>query len=114
MNEVYQKQAPSVIRYEDPETQERIIREFGGSAIDSSYFQDLLYEYLLSEVNYSIDGYLALLSTLSPFIPLEQQQRNSLFASLKEILEKNCAADIQTSYISAFHIGRKVNLRFEG
>ncbi|KST69429.1 class I SAM-dependent methyltransferase [Mastigocoleus testarum] len=107
LSEVYQKQAPSVTRYEDPEIQEKTIREFGGRIIDSSYFQSLFYEYLRCEVNYSIDDYLAMLSTLSPFIALESQQRSSLFTALKEVLEQNCEGDIQTSYISAFHIARK-------
>lgn len=108
LDKVYQKQAPLVTRYEDPETQERTIREFNETIIDSAYFQDLLYEHLLCEVIYSINDYLGLLSTLSPFIALEQEQRNSLFASLKEFLEKNCVRDVRTSYVSAVHVGRKV------
>ncbi len=107
LNEVYQKQAPSVSRYENLETQEKTIRDFGKSIIDSAYFQDLLYEHLSCEVNYIIDDYLAMLSTLSPFIALEPKQRSSLFADLKEVLEQNCERDIQTSYISAFHLARK-------
>ena len=107
LDEVYQKQAPSITWHENPETQEKTIREFGERTIDSSYFQSLFYEYLSCEVNYSIDDYLAMLSTLSPFIALESQQRSSLFAALKEILEQNCERGIQSSYISAFHIARK-------
>ena len=107
LNEVYQTQAPSLARYEDRETQEKILRGLGQNIINSGLFKDLVYEQLECEVTYSIDDYLTLLSTLSPYIRLEPQKRNSLFEGLREVLEKKCGSSIQTSYLSAFHIAPK-------
>ena len=108
LNEVYQAQAPSLARYEDRETQEEILRGLGQNMINSDLFKGIVYEQLACEVTYTIDGYLMLLSTLSPYIALEPQKRNSLFDSLREVLEKNCFRSFPASYLSAFHIAQKI------
>jgi len=108
LHQVYQIHAPSLGQYETRETQEKNFRSFGKFAIDSGRFQDLLSEELVCEVSYSIDDYLTLLSTYSPYIALEQQNRDSLFAGLREALEKNCGGSIEVSYLSGFHIARKI------
>lgn len=108
LKQVYQAHAPSLAHYENRETQEKILQGLGQNMINSGLFKDLVYEQLACEVTYRIDDYLKLLSTLSPYIRLEPQKRNSLFESLREVLEKNCGRSIQTSYLSAFHIARKI------
>lgn len=105
--EVYQIQAPTLARYEERETQQKYLRKFGQAVIDSGYFQDLISEEFPCEVNYSIDDYLALLSTLSPYIALDLEQRNYLFAGLRATLEKHHVSVLQISYLSAFHIAKK-------
>lgn len=108
LKQVYQAHAPSLARYEDRATQEKILQGLGQNMINSGLFKDLVYEQLACEITYSIDDYLTLLSTLSPYIRLEPQQRNYLFVCLREVLEKNCGYSIQTSYLSAFHIARQI------
>ncbi len=56
---------------------------------------------------YSIDDYLTLLSTLSPYIALDSQQRDILFNDLRDALSKNLGDTIETSYLSAFHVAWK-------
>lgn len=107
LNEVYQTQAPSLAGYEERGTQEESLRRQGQSVIDSGRFKNLVSEQLACEVTYSIDDYLALLSTLSPYIRLDAQKRDALFEGLREALEKNRIRSIQTSYLSAFHIAQK-------
>lgn len=110
VNEVYHTQAPSLAQYHDKErgTQEENLRQFGQNIIDSGQFKDLVSEQLACEATYSIDDYLTLLSTLSPYIALNSQKRDSLFEGLKRVLERNCPRSIQVSYLSAFHIAKKV------
>ncbi len=108
LNQVYQTQAPSLARYEDRVTQLDILKGFGQNVIDSGRFKGLVSEQLTCEVTYSIDDYLTLLRTLSPYIVLDPQNRDSLFEGLREALERNCGRSIQTSYLSAFHIAQKV------
>jgi len=108
LHEVYQAQAPTLERYEEQEAQEKHLRRFGKAVIDSGRFQDLVSEQLRCDVTYSIDDYLTLLSTLSPYIALDSQQRNSLFTSLRETLEKHCGSSVEISYLSAFHVAKKI------
>lgn len=108
LNEVYQLQAPSLARYEDRETQQKILQGIGQNVIDSGWFKNLVSEQLPCEITYSIDDYLTLLSTLSPYMMLEPQKRNALFEGLREVLEKSCPRSIQVSYLSAFHIAQKI------
>ena len=108
LNEVYQLQAPSLARYEHRQTQEQILRGIEQNVIDSGQFKNLVSEQLACEITYSIDDYLTLLSTLSPYMMLEPQKRNALFEGLQEVLERSCLRSIQVSYLSAFQIAQKV------
>lgn len=108
LDEVYQSHAPELTPYEHRATQEESLRRQGQAVIDSDLFKGLVSEQLVCEVTYSIDDYLALLSTLSPYIKLDPQKRNSLFAGLRETLLGNSVVSIQTSYLSVFQIARKI------
>ena len=107
LKEAYQKYAPSLGKYEDRATQTQILKEFGQVVTDSGHFGGLVSEQMQWEVTYSIDDYLLLLSTYSPYIALEPQQRDDLFASLQGILEQNGKNSVQLSHLSAFHIAQK-------
>ncbi|MGK7876942.1 MAG: class I SAM-dependent methyltransferase [Xenococcaceae cyanobacterium] len=108
LNEVYQTHAPFLALYEERETQEENLRKFGQTVIDSGQFKDLVSEQWACEATYSIDDYLALLSTYSPYIMLDPQKRDSLFEGLRETLERNCGRSIQLSYLSVFQIAKKI------
>lgn len=103
---VYQTYTPSLDRaYEDGATQAAILDQLGQMAIESGYFKEIQSGHLEVEVTYTIDQYLMLLSTYSPYVKLEAQQKQTLFADLREVLEQN-GKTIQLSYVSAFHIAR--------
>jgi len=110
LNEVYQHQAPSLAQYhaEERVNQEESLRKLGQTIIDSGLFEDLVYEQLACEVTYSIDDYIALLQTYSPYIALDDETRNSLLESLRKVLESNCGNSIEASYLSAFHLAKKI------
>ena len=108
---VYQSLAPSLpqyVRYEAKETQEKSLSKQGQNVLNSGLFKDLLSEKMVCEATYSIDDYLALLSTLSPYIALEPQKRESLLAQLRKVLETNGISRMQCSYLSAFHVAQLV------
>lgn len=110
LNEVYQTQVPSLAQFhkEQRGNQQEHLRMFGQNIIDSGRFKNLMSEQLVSEVTYSIDDYLTLLSTYSPYIALEPQHRDSLFEGLREVLQRNGSRSIQLSYLSVFHIAQKI------
>lgn len=75
---------------------------------DSGCFKELIYQQCICHITYNIDDYLALLSTLSPYIKLEAQQRADLLMNLKKTLENMGYNSISLSYLSAFHLAQKV------
>ncbi|MBD2461905.1 class I SAM-dependent methyltransferase [Oscillatoria sp. FACHB-1407] len=106
--EVYQTHAPSLPRvYEDSATQAAILNELGQMAIASGYFRDVITGQIEVEVTYSIDQYLLLLSTYSPYLKLDPQQRQKIFEGLRQVLEQN-GDKVDLSYVSAFHVARPV------
>jgi SAM-dependent methyltransferase len=110
LREIYQTHAPSLLaQYESRADQEESLRSFGQSILDSGRFKDLVSEQVTSEVTYSTNDYLMLLSTYSPYIELDPQVRNALFEGLREKIEHNFGGNLQLSYVSAFHIARKMN-----
>ncbi|WP_293150546.1 MULTISPECIES: class I SAM-dependent methyltransferase [unclassified Microcoleus] len=110
LNEVCQTQAPSLAVYHAKErvNQAESIKEIGQNIIDSGLYEDLIYEQLVCEITYSIEDYLNLLQTYSEYIALDEQKRKSLLTNLGEALAKNCVNIIKASYISAFHIAKKL------
>lgn len=106
LSTVYQTYAPALNRsYEDRATQITILDEMGQMAIESGQFQDMVSGQMQVEVTYTVDQYLLLLNTYSPHLKLEPQQKQPLFAELRQVLEQN-GNTVQLSYISAFHIAR--------
>jgi SAM-dependent methyltransferase len=108
-SEVYQVHAPSLShRYEDRATQKEILRELGQIALASGKFKDLISEHFECEVTYSVNDYLLLLSTYSPYLKLDKQSRDSVFNGLRGKIEQDLGGRIQLSYLSTFHISRKL------
>ncbi|MBH8566641.1 class I SAM-dependent methyltransferase [Nostoc sp. CENA67] len=108
LSKVYQVHAPSVDRYEDRKTQENILKELGNLVIDSGLFKDLIFGQVISDVTYTVDEYLMLLNTYSPYIKLDPHSKKRLFAELKYLIEHSFGGSLQLSYISAFHIAQKM------
>ncbi|MEH2111079.1 class I SAM-dependent methyltransferase [Nostoc sp.] len=108
LSQVYQVHAPSLDRYEDQKTQEYILRQLGNMAIDSRQFKNLISGQFISEVTYTVDEYLTLLNTYSPYIKLDSYNKESLFLGLRRCIEDDFGGSLQLSYISSFHITQKV------
>jgi SAM-dependent methyltransferase len=107
LSEVYQIHAPSLDRYEDRETQEDILKNLGEMITDSGQFKNLVDANVESEVTYTTDEYLTLLNTYSPYLELEPQTKEALFAQLRNRIDHQFGGSLQLSYISAFHIAQK-------
>ncbi|MBD2534705.1 hypothetical protein H6G97_36645 [Nostoc flagelliforme FACHB-838] len=91
----------------DDETQQEILKQLGSMIIDSRQFKDLKFGQVKSEVIYSSDEYLTLLNTYSPYLKLEPQKKELLFAGLKQRIDNDFGGQLKLSYISAFHIAQK-------
>ena len=107
LSEVYQVHAPSLDQYEDKETQENILQGLGQMVVDSGQFKNLVFGHISTEVTYTVDEYLALLNTYSPYIKLDLQSKKALFEGLRNRIKSDFGGSLKLSYISAFHIAQK-------
>lgn len=107
LSEVYQVNAPSLDRYEDRETQEKILQGLGQIVKDSDLFKDLVSGHIESEVTYTVDEYLTLLNTYSPYLKLDPEIKEALFEGLRDKIERDFGGSLRLSYISAFHVAQR-------
>jgi ubiquinone/menaquinone biosynthesis C-methylase UbiE len=105
--DIYEAYAPDLAKYEEYQDHQTYLTQMGQEVIDSGYFKDLISEQVITQVTYRVDDYLTLLSTLSPYIKLTEQQRGTLFAQLKQRLESNYGNQLELSYLSMMQIARK-------
>ena len=105
--EIYQTYAPSITAYEDKESQKAKLKGIEEIVINSGKFIDVVSGWIDCQTEYNIDEYLALLSTLSPYLKLEQHSRELLFTNLRESMEQEVEDTINVSYLSAFQVARK-------
>ncbi len=108
LDKVYQTYAPSLKGYEAIANHQKNLGNIAKKIIDSEKFQNLFSEDLICEVTYDIDDYLALLSTLSPYIAMEADSRNTLFENLSKTLKNDRGNIINLSYLSVLQIAQKV------
>jgi SAM-dependent methyltransferase len=104
----YPSELTSLARYEDAETQDGILAQLGELAIESGYFCDLRMGIEESIVTYSADDYVSLLMTYSPYLKLNEVDRNCLFESLRNKINDRYGGQLELSYRSAFHQLRSV------
>jgi SAM-dependent methyltransferase len=107
LSEVYQLNAPSLNRYEDRETQEKILQGLGQIVEDSGLFKDLVSGHVESKVTYTVDEYLTLLNTYSPYLKLDHKSKEALFKGLRDKIERDFGGNLRLSYISAFHVAQR-------
>jgi SAM-dependent methyltransferase len=105
--EVIERDLPTFATFKDRETELSEIRVFATAAIASGLFSNLIEEYRSNEVDYSIDDYLQLLTTYSPWIALAPERRQELLERLRVLLAQNCRDRISLAYLSIFHIASK-------
>jgi SAM-dependent methyltransferase len=108
LSKVYQVHAPSLVdRYEDRETQEKILQGLGQIVIDSGLFKNLITGHIETEVTYTSDEYLTLLNAYSPYLKLDHKTKEALFEGLRDKIECDFNGSLWLSYISAFHIAQR-------
>jgi SAM-dependent methyltransferase len=105
---VYQTHAPSLAERLALTTYSEQLRGFDRQITDSGYFRDLSAAQMEYSIVYSIDDYLLLLTTLSPYIQLPAVQQHSLFAGLRSVLNQNCPDGIGLTHLAAVQMARKV------
>lgn len=107
LSEIYQIYAPALDRHETVAAQTAMLQDLGQTLTNSGHFKPLVAEQVLVETIYTVDDYLLLLNTYSPYLELEPGTRDALFAALKHKIEQDFGGELELSYLSAFHIAQK-------
>ncbi|MEG3844224.1 class I SAM-dependent methyltransferase [Microcoleus sp. herbarium14] len=107
LEEVYRDCAPSVANYASIEQDRLNLQAIDKTVIDSGRFQKLSSDEFVYNITYNTDDYLMLLSTLSPYIALEAEVRNALFAGLKAKIQQDVGGAIELEHLCTFQIMQK-------
>ena len=110
LSEVYQVYAPELDSPENIQNHQQNLAKFGQEVVDSGYFGDLITESIISQVVYTIDEYLTLLTTLSGYIRLKSSQRRTLLDELRKVMQSKYGDRLELSYLSVLQMARKAEL----
>jgi ubiquinone/menaquinone biosynthesis C-methylase UbiE len=109
LESVYRNCAPSMAKYVSIEQDKLNLQALVQTVIDSGFFQELITSELVYNITYNTDNYLMLLSTLSPYIALEPEVRNALFAGLRDTIDMHLGGAIELEHLCIFQIVQKLN-----
>jgi SAM-dependent methyltransferase len=108
LESVYRNCVPSLAKYESIEQDKLNLQASGKTVIDSGCFHELISDEVVYNIAYNTDDYLMLLSTLSPYIALEPEERNALFAGLRDKIERDLGGAIELEHLCTFQILQKL------
>ena len=101
---IYKAYAPSLKPFKARKQEKEELQAIGQKVVDLGCFKPVAATETTIEVNYSLKDYLLLLSTYSPYIALETQQRQNLFTAIEESLQETCGEQIHLSYLSMVQV----------
>jgi SAM-dependent methyltransferase len=105
---VYQTHAPSLIAEpEDPATQQHLVQALAQDVSASGRFETVLSEHQPAAMTYSIEDYLLLLNTFSPYRMITAQQRSTVFTALRQTFNHMGLQTIPVTYLAAFNVAHK-------
>ena len=107
VTEAYLTHAPELAKYEEHQNYRQNLAAIANETIESGYFRDLITQQQISQITYTVEDYLALLSTLSPYIRLDSPQRSLLFSELKRVLKLHYGDRLKLSYLSFLQMSYK-------
>lgn len=108
IQQLYQTYTPSLDKYETMAYQQQIIANWADNTVKSGNFTHLNTQTIICRHDYTIDDYLLLLSTFTPYLKLNSEIRNSLFTALKSQINNYTPENIEVMYISGCQIFQKV------
>lgn len=106
---IYEAYAPSLKPFKARKQEKEELQAIEQKVVNSGYFKAVAATETITEVNYSFEDYLLLLGTYSPYIALETQQRQNLFAAIED-LQKTCGKQILLSYLSMVQVFKSCKL----
>lgn len=107
LEEVYRNCVPTLAKYASIEQDKLNLQAIDKTLIDSGRFQELISDKVVHSITYNTDDYLMLLSTLSPYIALEPEVRNALFAGLRDKIKLHLGGAIELELLCIVEIMQK-------
>ena len=105
----YGARVPTLIRPETDSSDavDSHLAALGGKIDESQLFADLRFYSRVVSIRYSADAYLLLLSTYSHYLVLPAAIRDSLFAEIRQIIDREFGGSLECTYRSACHVATK-------
>lgn len=107
MAPIYQELAPNLGHYETPKQHLAAMDILKGHILDSGYFEGFQTHTQAWQLTYSVQDYLALLGTLSPYIALASEIRQRLFAELETALTQAWGKTLILDCLTGVQVTRK-------
>ncbi|WP_323243242.1 class I SAM-dependent methyltransferase [Synechococcus sp. BA-124 BA4] len=105
---IYRRHAPELDRpYEDAATVAGILAVLGQPLLESPLYQGAHESRCVVESRLTIDDYLTLLTTYSPFLALDPAVREALLAELRQALERLHGESVPLTYTSGYLMAQR-------
>ena len=98
----------SLGQFETEEKRQQMLKALVQPAIESRLFKEVDSRQITVDIRYTVEDYLLLLSSYSPYLSLEESRRNNLFEMLRRKINDDLMGTIELSYISAVNIFKKM------
>ncbi|GAB4211882.1 MAG: class I SAM-dependent methyltransferase [Synechococcales cyanobacterium] len=105
---IYQALAPALDRYVSLEEQLQTLDDLANVDWQLECFGPWQRDHRHCQTIYTSAQYVTLLSTYSPYLQLEDNQRQSLFAAIRDQVDQQWGGEITLDSISAVHMAQKV------
>ncbi len=100
LDRVYEHYDPSLGHFDRLDDHKQRLAQLEETLSRSQVFDHLRCDRVMCDRQYTIDSYLGLLSTLSPYLMLEAQERDRLFQDIQKALHDRGIQEFLTSYLS--------------
>ncbi|MEC4806097.1 MAG: class I SAM-dependent methyltransferase [Jaaginema sp. PMC 1079.18] len=106
---VHEKYEPSLMNVISGTNHLENLQQFTQELEDSGLFTNIVFTHVIGEKTYTIADYLGLLSTLSPYIALDNQTRQNLFIAIGETLLETVGETFSTTFLAAAHVSSVIS-----
>ncbi|MDJ1176030.1 class I SAM-dependent methyltransferase [Roseofilum capinflatum] len=104
LDRIYERYDRALSHFNHLDDHQRSLDQLGETLRNSEVFDHFQCDRAIGDRPYTIDSYLGLLSTLSPYIVMEPQKRDRLFAEIQHSLQAQGIEQFHTSYLSVIQV----------
>lgn len=105
---IFERHASGIYEFESTAEQIAVLKRLGTSIVESNLFAKPSFDCMQTSVTYSSERFVQLLSSYSPYIALDVERRERLFAEIRDYISASCSDKIFLTYVTGYHIAKVV------